>query len=90
MHATDGPTKGQVLPDLSFVFNSLWQMDDKERAEIEKIVAEKDAIYYNINVLTENEIANNRYGGATYSQDTVLDDIERDDMNIEPEPDAEE
>lgn len=90
MHATDGPTNGQVLPDLTFVFNSLWQMDDKERAEIEKIVAEKDAIYYNINVLTENEIANNRYGGATYSQDTVLDDIERDDMNIEPEPDAEE
>lgn len=52
-----GPYKGIEPEKWSIHFNSLWQMDEKEKAEIKKIVAETDAIYLDRGVFREDEIA---------------------------------
>lgn len=68
-----GPTKGNTTIDWSFEFRSLWQMDEKERAQIEKIVAEKDAIYIDRGVVDPDEVAISRFGGEGFSQETIID-----------------
>lgn len=57
---------------VSIEFNPLWQMDEKEEAEVEKIIAEKDAIYITAQVLDPDEVAQSRFGGEKYSKDTEL------------------
>jgi len=53
-------------------FNPLWQMDDKEEAEIRKIQAEADAVYITNQVIDPDEVAQSRFGGDKYSTDTKL------------------
>lgn len=53
-------------------FNPLWQMDEKEEAEIRKIQSETDNNYINSQVLDPDEIAQSRFGGEKYSTDTKL------------------
>lgn len=71
--AKDGPTKGVEPKVWSFVFNKLWQRTEKEQAELEKVVAEKDQIYFNAGILTAAEIADSRFGTGVYSTETILD-----------------
>ena len=66
-----GITKG-VIPDFTMEFNSLWQMDEKEKIEIRKTQAETDQIYINSNVLDPEEVTNSRFGGLSYSMETTL------------------
>jgi phage-related protein (TIGR01555 family) len=54
-------------------FGRLWQMSDKEQAEVEKITAEKDAIYIREAVLSPEEVALNRFRAAGFSTDTQID-----------------
>lgn len=53
-------------------FNPLWQMDEKEEAEIRKIQAEADAVYITSQVVDPDEVAQSRFGGDKYSTDTKL------------------
>ena len=70
-------------------FTPLWQPSQKEIVDNRKIQAETDNIYWNMNVLDNNEVRDNRFGGATYSFDTVVTGkIETED--IDPDEDIEE
>jgi hypothetical protein len=64
---------------LLFKFPSLWDMDDKERADLNKAQADRDAIYIDRGVLSQEEcrkrLAMDRYSG--------YNDIDVDDL---PEP----
>lgn len=70
----DGPFKGKELKDYQVIMNPLWQMDDKEVAELRKSTAETDALYIQNGVLLPEEVAISRFGGATYSMDMVIDE----------------
>jgi len=71
--AREGPTGGKEPENWSYEFNPLWQESDKERADVRKTQAETDAIYIADGVLDVEEVAMSRFGGDTYSTDTVLD-----------------
>lgn len=57
----------------SVSFNPLWQLTEKEQAEVRNIQAQTDAIYISNGVLGANEVAISRFGGDKYSTDTVID-----------------
>ncbi len=71
--AAEGPTKGRTPDGWELTFNPLWQLDEKELAEARKTQADTDAIYIDTNVLEPDEVAASRFGGESYSFDTVLD-----------------
>jgi phage-related protein (TIGR01555 family) len=68
-----GPTKGVEPEDWSFDFNPLFQLTEKEQAEVRKVQAETDGIYLDQGVLDEDEVTYSRFGGDKYSTATVLD-----------------
>lgn len=61
---------------LMFKFQSLWDMDEKERADLNKVLAERDIAYINSGVLSQEEarrrLSLDRYSG--YS-DIDVDDL---------------
>jgi phage-related protein (TIGR01555 family) len=59
-------TLGTMPPDYKFEFNSLWQMDDKEQAEIEYNRAQRDQIYLQSGVVTEGLVASELKAQGTY------------------------
>lgn len=62
---------GYDVDDIGLVFNSLWQLDDKTRAEVEVANANRDAVYINLGVITEAQVARQLVDDGTY---TVIDD----------------
>lgn len=68
-----GPTRGQVPQTWSFSFDPLWQMDEKELADIRKTQADTDVAYITANVLDPDEVAASRFGTGKYSTETFLD-----------------
>lgn len=46
---------GEIDPDITFSFPSLWDMDEKEVAEIDKIKAETAAVYIETGVISQDE-----------------------------------
>ncbi len=70
--AKDGPTKGSVPDDWALSFPPLWQMDDKEKAEVYKTMADGDAAYLDRGVLTSAEVATSRFTDDGYSLETSL------------------
>lgn len=58
--------------------NPLWKPTMKEVAETRKIVAETDALYIDRNVLTAPEVTVSRFGGESYSIETVIETTDRD------------
>ncbi len=71
--AKQGPTKGKEPEHWEISFTPLWQPTDKEKQEARKITAETDKIYIDAGVLTAEEVARSRFGGAVYSAETSLD-----------------
>lgn len=59
--------------NLSVNFNSLWQLDDKEEADVRLKIAQADAVYLDRGVLDPAEVAVSRFGGDKYSMETELD-----------------
>lgn len=72
MTAKQGPTKGRELDDWSIVLNPLWQLSDKEIADIHKTQADADTAYIEWGVVSPIEIALSRFGADEYSLDTNL------------------
>lgn len=60
MKEKSGPYQGVEPENWSFSFNSLWQLGEREKSEIKKMVAETDAIYLDRGVFHEKEIADVR------------------------------
>ncbi|MCH7318680.1 DUF1073 domain-containing protein [Acinetobacter sp. ANC 5659] len=60
-------TFGRQMPGFGIVFNPLWQLDAKVRAEVEKANAERDAKYLDMGVITEPQIARQLIIDEVYS-----------------------
>jgi len=71
--AKAGPTKGLEPDNWALKFPALWQPTAKEQAETRKIVAETDAINYDMGLVTSSELRNARFGGEEYSAETEID-----------------
>lgn len=82
------------IEGLDFYFCPLWSPTDKEQADLEYMVAQKDNLYMTAGVLHPSEVALSRYGGGQFSQSTEIDvdsrnkELERDIENTlnPPEP----
>lgn len=59
--------------EFSIGFPPLWQETPKEESERKKLIAETDQIYINTDVLTPDEVALNRFGGADFSDEIKID-----------------
>lgn len=71
--ARKGPVRGDVPEDLDWEFHPLWEMSEKESAEIHKTQAEADQIYLTNQVLDPEEVAKSRFGRTKYSIETTID-----------------
>jgi len=71
--AKNGPTGGKIPNNHAVVFVPLWQPTEKEVAETRALVAQTDASMIQNGVVSAEEVAKSRYGGETYSMETVLD-----------------
>ncbi|QNH52272.1 DUF1073 domain-containing protein [Acinetobacter venetianus] len=60
-------TFGRSIPGLGIVFNPLWQLDAKVRAEVEKANSERDAKYLEMGIITEPQIARQLVIDEVYS-----------------------
>lgn len=63
-----GPFRGKELENWQIVFNELWQLSEKEEAEIEKIRSETDSNYISSSVYTPEEVAISRFAGERYGK----------------------
>ncbi|MCJ0828820.1 DUF1073 domain-containing protein [Acinetobacter sp. NIPH1876] len=79
-------TFGRQIPGLGIVFNPLWQLDAKVRAEVEKANAERDAKYLEMGVITEPQIARQLLIDEVYS---VIDEqhIKQLELMVTPDDD---
>lgn len=73
--AKAGPFKGKVVEELTWDFKPLWQMSEKEKAEIHKVQAEADNIYWSMGAVSEETIAKSRFGGSEYSTETQMEEM---------------
>jgi len=64
---------------------ALRQQTDKEIAETRNLQAQTDQIYVDMQVLSSEEVANSRFGGDSYSLETVIDWDDRAALEIEIE-----
>jgi len=71
--AKDGPTGGKLPKKLNVEFNPLWQMSDKEAADLRFVQAQTDEKYIGTGVVDADEIAESRFGSGKYSTETQLD-----------------
>ncbi|MDS7968240.1 DUF1073 domain-containing protein [Acinetobacter sp. V117_2] len=72
-------TFGRQIPSLDIVFNPLWQLDDKVRAEVEKANSERDAKYLEMGIITEPQIARQLVIDGVYS---VIDEAHIKELEI--------
>jgi SPP1 gp7 family putative phage head morphogenesis protein len=70
--AKDGPTGGVEPQAWSHEYHSLWQSTPSEQAALRKAVAETDAIMITQRVVTPEQVARARYGGARWSDALTL------------------
>lgn len=87
--AANGPFRGEINEDLSYVFNSLFQQDDTATATTRKAVAEADRIYLESGVIGPDEVAISRFGGDEYSMETQINKDQRSLEKPIEEPDPE-
>ena len=59
------------IGNLDVEFNSLWQLDPKTRAEVEKSNSDRDKNYLEVGVINEAQVARQLVQDGTY---TVIDD----------------
>jgi phage-related protein (TIGR01555 family) len=79
----DGPTRGREPPTWTFEFTKLWQLNEKEHAELRKVQAETDVAYLEQGVLDPEEVRDSRFNGDSYSIETVLKEREQLDIDLD-------
>lgn len=75
-----GAANGGAPDRFEIIFNRLWQMTDLEQAQLEKSVAEKDAIYIDKGVVLPDEVALSRFTTEGFSMHTQIDLEAREEM----------
>lgn len=88
MRAKDGPTEGEEPEDWQLKCCPLYQMSEKEQADLRYVVAQTDAIYIDKQVLSPEEVAASAYGGAEWTMERAIDADGREEMAAKSEEDA--
>lgn len=78
MLSKDGPTEGRVPDSWRISFNNLFELNEREKADVRARIAATDGRYIQLGVLHPREVAEARYGGTEWSMELTLDpSIER-------------
>jgi uncharacterized protein len=73
MMSKEGPTKGKVPDSWRVVFNDLFQLNERESADVRARVAAVDGRMVQLGILHPREVRQARYGGSEWSMETALD-----------------
>jgi len=85
MLSKDGPTKGKVPKSWRVAFNDLFQLNEREKADVRARVAAVDGRMLQLGVLHPQEVRMARYGGSEWSMETALDpSLEANDAMLAP------
>lgn len=69
----NGPTRGRVPRNWDVRFRPLFILNEREESDLRARTAATDLRYIQAGVLTPQEVAMSRFGGANYSIETVMD-----------------
>jgi hypothetical protein len=73
MLSKEGPTKGEMPDSWRISFNPLFELNEREMADVRARVAAVDGRYIQLGVLSPKEVADARYGGSEWSMELTLD-----------------
>lgn len=73
MLSKTGPTQGRVPESWRISFNDLFELNEREKADVRARVAAVDGRYIQLGVLSPKEVADARYGGSEWSMELTLD-----------------
>jgi len=73
MLSRTGPTSGRLPESWRVKFNDLFELNEREKADVRARVAAVDGRYIQLGVLTPKEVADARYGGSEWSMELTLD-----------------
>lgn len=73
MLSKDGPTNGELPQSWRISFNNLFELNEREKADVRARVAAVDGRYVQLGILTPKEVAEARYGGSEWSMELTLD-----------------
>ena len=79
-----GPSGGREPPQWSLVFRPLMELSPAERADYRLKVAQADQVYLTAQVVSPAEVAQSRFGGEEYSDETHLDETLPRELPTEP------
>jgi hypothetical protein len=68
-----GPTNGRLPESWRVHFNDLYELNEREKADVRARVAAVDGRYIQLGVLHPKEVADARYGGSEWSMELTLD-----------------
>lgn len=68
-----GPTNGRLPESWRVSFNDLFELNEREKADVRARVAAVDGRYIQLGVLSPKEVADARYGGSEWSMELTLD-----------------
>lgn len=69
----DGPTNGKLPESWRIHFNDLYELNEREKADVRARTAAVDGRYIQLGVLHPQEVADARYGGSEWSMEITLD-----------------
>ena len=73
MLSKEGPTNGKLPESWRIAFNPLFELNEREMADVRARVAAVDGRYIQLGVLSPKEVADARYGGSEWSMELTLD-----------------
>lgn len=73
MLSKDGPTNGTLPKSWRIKFNDLFELNEREKADVRARTAAVDGRYIQLGVLHPKEVADARYGGSEWSMELTLD-----------------
>jgi hypothetical protein len=73
MLSKTGPTSGRLPESWRVSFNDLFELNEREKADVRARVAAVDGRYIQLGVLSPKEVADARYGGSEWSMELTLD-----------------
>lgn len=72
----EGPTRGVEPEKWKVIFRPLWQLTELEQADLRQKTSTADASDIDKGIVTPEEVAATRYGGAEYNPGTIVIDME--------------
>ena len=73
MLSKEGPTNGRLPDSWRISFNDLFELNEREKADVRARVAAVDGRMVQLGILHPQEVRQARYGGSEWSMETALD-----------------